>query len=291
MIDLVTGLVNSTLGYLVIAALSSLTIFIVLRRKDEFGREAVANMATSVLVAVANMGAGLLFARALRDHVQGAYDALHIPTLDPVIWTVIPVWIGAVIAVVAQDFVDYWNHRLMHSTRWGWLTHAAHHSDTHVNAFTSFRIHILESIVMWTSYTLLLTWMQLPGLVPFMIILVQLHNMYVHLNLNIDHGRFKYLLASPVFHRWHHADAPEAYGKNLANVIPLYDVMFGTYYMPGRCKAAMGAVSAEIGGTNPVAIYLYPATQTWGAIRLWVAARRAKSAPHYGSVEPRESAV
>jgi len=86
--------------------------------------------------------------------------------------------------------------------------------------------------------------------------------MYVHMNLPFNHGPFKYLIASPVYHRWHHADVPEAYGKNLANVIPLYDVMFGTYYEPGPCNEPMGALKTGVADKNPFAIYIYP-FQEW----------------------------
>lgn len=278
MLDWLLEQINTIQGYFLIAFLSSIALYVFFNQKDQLSRLAISNIATSVLLAGANLAAGVLFATSLRTWVQHSYDAWHIPQLDREVWQHVPVWVGVLFAIAAQDLVDYWNHRLMH-TRLGWLTHAAHHSDTHVNAFTSFRVHILESLVMWTSYTLLLTWLQLPHLVPVMVVVMMLHNLYVHLNLNIDHGPFRYLLASPMFHRWHHADVPEAYGKNLANVIPLYDVIFGTYYMPGRCTATMGAQSAGIEGTAPVAIYLYPVVQ--GAKLIRAAARRLYSRlPH-----------
>ena len=103
----------------------------------------------------------IFFLNDANAYIQSAYTALHIPTLDPAIWDNVPVWIFCIIGVAAKDFVDYWNHRLMH-TKWGWPTHAAHHSDTHVNAFTANRIHFLEAMIMTTSYVLLMTWIQIP---------------------------------------------------------------------------------------------------------------------------------
>jgi sterol desaturase/sphingolipid hydroxylase (fatty acid hydroxylase superfamily) len=66
------------------------------------------------------------------------------------------------------------------------------------------------------------------------------------------------LIASPVYHRWHHADVPKAYGKNLANVMPIYDVMFGTYYNPGKCDARMGALKTGVEDKSAIAIITYP---------------------------------
>jgi len=42
--------------------------------------------------------------------------------------------------------------------KWLWPVHAIHHSDPVVNGLTTYRIHILEALVMWGSYTILLTW-------------------------------------------------------------------------------------------------------------------------------------
>ena len=53
---------------------------------------------------------------------------------------------------------------------------------------------------------------------------------FVHANLNWTLGPFKYLLAGPVFHRWHHT--VEHGDKNFAGTFSLFDVMFGTFYMP-----------------------------------------------------------
>ncbi len=150
--------------------------------------------------------------------------------------------------------------------------HAAHHTDTHVNGFTTFRIHFFEAIFMQTTYLALLTWLQLPQLIPALAMLRKLLSIYVHLDLDWAHGRFKYLLASPVFHRWHHADLPEVQGKNLANNFPFFDVVFGTYYEGGPCRAPMGALSSGLADKNPFLIWIYP-FQAWGKL-IYLAAPR-----------------
>jgi sterol desaturase/sphingolipid hydroxylase (fatty acid hydroxylase superfamily) len=181
-----------------------------------------------------------------------------------------------ILAIAAKDFVDYWNHRAMHM-KWLWPTHAAHHTDTHVNAFTAYRIHFLETLFMNLTYIVLLTWLQMPGAIPVVALLSLLHNQYVHLDLPFNHGPFKYLIASPVFHRWHHADVDEAYGKNLANMIPAYDVIFGTYYNPGPCTAPLGALKMGLADKNPFQIFIYPAIR-WGELVRESLARRGRFA-------------
>ena len=242
---------------IIIAAAMCLVLYIAFKKRNELSRHALENTATTLVLAGFNMAVAIFFLNDVNAFAQSSFDALRIPTLNPEIWNSVPLWIVCLFGVAAKDFVDYWNHRLMH-TKWGWPTHAAHHSDTHVNAFTANRVHFLEALLMTVSYILLLTWLQIPQALPFVIVFYILHNKYVHMDLDFEHGSLKYLIASPVYHRWHHADVPEAYGKNLANVMPIYDVMFGTFYNPGKCDAPMGALMTGVEDKSAIAIMTYP---------------------------------
>jgi len=197
------------------------------------------------------------FLKLLLAGAQGVYDGLGIPRLPVDFWAGVPTGIVAVVAVVAYDFANYWNHRLMHAPLL-WPVHAIHHSDPDVSGMTTFRVHALEPVVMVCSHVVLLTWLGLPAdaLGPVGVFLI-LHNMYIHADLDWTHGPLELLVASPRFHRWHHADVPAHYGTNLANVIPLFDVAFGTYLVPGPCTAPLGAVGVP--ESNPLKLFLYPA--------------------------------
>ena len=58
------------------------------------------------------------------------------------------------------------------------------------------------------------------------------HSAFVHANLNWTLGPFKYVLATPVFHRWHHTSLEEGGNTNFAGTFPLWDLLFGTFRMP-----------------------------------------------------------
>jgi sterol desaturase/sphingolipid hydroxylase (fatty acid hydroxylase superfamily) len=174
------------------------------------------------------------------DFLQMAYGALGVPSIPKSFWDGWPVALQVLLFLLALDFTDYWNHRLMH-TRWVWPIHAIHHSDSDVNGFTSLRVHLLETLLMRGTHIFFLSWLGFSHIATGAVILfLSLLNVYVHANVDWHHGRFHLLLASPRFHRWHHADATEARGKNLANIFPFYDWMFGTHYNPGPCNAVMG---------------------------------------------------
>lgn len=245
------------------AAFCAIAYFL-FNRRDEITLLAVRNTAATIVVVGLNAAAFWLFVDEVNLYLQHFYDSLGIPTLPADIWQPVPFPLLCLMALIAKDFADYWNHRLMHTT-WLWPTHAAHHSDTHVNAFTSFRVHFLEAIVMGISYLIILTWLQMPTAVPVVYLVTHLHNLYVHTNLPIRHGPFKLLVASPAFHRWHHADVKAAHGKNIANVMPLWDALFGTYYDDRLCDAPMGGLKSGIHDTDPLQIFIYPFRQ-WGRL-------------------------
>ncbi|EBX4817105.1 fatty acid hydroxylase family protein, partial [Salmonella enterica subsp. enterica serovar Newport] len=210
-------------------------------------------VAASIGTTLAVYHLNLLFAPLaffLSGQVDALYAALGVPTLPASTWEGLPWWALALIAVAMNDFADYWAHRVLHM-KWLWPIHAIHHSDAHLSGFTTYRVHFLEKSVMVATFTLLLTWLGFPpialGAAAGLLIL---HNMYVHLAIDIDHGPFRLLLASPRYHSWHHADVPEYHGKNLANVMPLWDWLFGTYKEGGRCDARFGA--AGVSPDDPV---------------------------------------
>ena len=231
-----------------------------------FGRErrrspeALKNLVASIGWMAVNwcMAPVIYFAMQYTRHLYGLFS---IPALPASIWETVPWPILLLISVLLKDFADYWNHRLMHM-RWIWPIHAVHHSDTHVNFLTSYRIHFLESIFMDLSYVILLTWLGIPPIMGAIgRMLLTLHNCYVHIDVDFGHGPFKYLLAPPRQHRWHHADHPDAYGKNLAIVFPFYDVFFGTYYVPARCDKVVGALSEDVPPFNVASQVALPLTR------------------------------
>ncbi len=161
---------HAFLADIAIAAAATLFLFVFLRKRAELSAHAFQNTLTTLFVLAFNVVILICFLRDVDDSLQAAYDALGIPTLDRAFWDGVPFFVTCLIGIAAKDFADYWNHRFMH-TSWGWPTHAAHHSDTHVNGFTSFRIHFLESLVMSVSYILLLTWLQIPAAIPALLLL------------------------------------------------------------------------------------------------------------------------
>lgn len=143
-----------------------------------------------------------------------------------------PVWWQAAVIFLVSDVMLYWLHRWFHTMPM-WRFHAIHHSSPHVDWLSTFRFHPVNT---WLSFTLVDALMVLLGFSPAAIVTMASFNMIysamVHANLNWTFGPFKYIFASPVFHRWHHTAQEEGMNKNFAPTFPLLDIVFGTFYMP-----------------------------------------------------------
>ena len=144
----------------------------------------------------------------------------------------LPLWLQAACILVLGDFIGYWMHRAFHGA-WLWRFHAVHHSSVDLDWLSSVRLHPVNDAVMRIAGTMPVLALGFApvavlGIVPVLTLLAIL----VHADLDWDWGPLRWLLVSPCFHRWHHTDEQIARVKNFAGLLPLWDLLFGTYYMP-----------------------------------------------------------
>lgn len=137
-----------------------------------------------------------------------------------------------ILILLFQDVFMYWVHRLFH-TRFAWPFHAVHHSSTSLNWLSTQRFHPVNNILEFALADVLALMLgfspeALVVLVPFNIAF----SAYVHSNLRLQFGPLKYVIVSPVFHRWHHTQVTEGGMKNFAPTFSFLDIIFGTFYMP-----------------------------------------------------------
>lgn len=159
----------------------------------------------------------------------------------------LPLWLQAAIVFIVSDVILYWTHRTFHGKDL-WRFHAVHHSPEHVEWHSTYRFHPIN---IWLSFTLVDTLMLFVGFSPESVTMMSSFNLIysamVHANLNWTFGPFKYLFASPVFHRWHHTTQAEGMDKNFAPTFPLLDIVFGTFYMPeGKLPQTYGITGTHI---------------------------------------------
>lgn len=172
---------------------------------------------------------------AIGIEAVGAASA-KLPRLSEHAWEGVPFWVGVVVGMLAVDFASYWAHRAMH-WKWFWPIHAIHHSDPVVSPGTALRVHVFQLAFVSIAYALFISWLRIPtAAVAVVGIVMAVHNQYAHLDVEWTHGPLRKVIVSPSYHRWHHTHVPEVQGKNLANVFPLWDILFGTYYGGEPCR-------------------------------------------------------
>jgi lathosterol oxidase len=66
------------------------------------------------------------------------------------------------------------------------------------------------------------------------VFLVAAQATFIHSNVRWEFRPFRKLVATPAFHHWHHSAEREAVDKNFAVHTPIWDSLFGTYYLPSR---------------------------------------------------------
>lgn len=158
----------------------------------------------------------------------------------------LPLWLQAVIILVLGDFVGYWMHRAFHGTRL-WTFHAIHHSSVNLDWLSSVRVHPVNEVLARVAGTLPplalgLAPVAVVGVAPF----ITLFAIVLHANVDWDWGPLRRVFASPRFHRWHHTDEAAGRDKNFAGIFPVWDILFGTYYMPQDARPMRFGTSTPV---------------------------------------------
>jgi sterol desaturase/sphingolipid hydroxylase (fatty acid hydroxylase superfamily) len=149
-------------------------------------------------------------------------------------------WIGELPLVVqlpvimlSADFFQYWAHRAFHRIPWLWNFHAVHHSAQSMDWMSGARMHFLEIILMRSITALpVLALGFAPLAVEIYVLVAYVYTTLIHANIGWRLPLIHHFLVTPQFHHWHHGAEKEAIDVNFAIHFPLYDRLFGTYYLP-----------------------------------------------------------
>jgi sterol desaturase/sphingolipid hydroxylase (fatty acid hydroxylase superfamily) len=165
-----------------------------------------------------------------------------------------PVALQALALLGVGDGVGYWGHRAFHRG-WLWRSHAVHHGSTELDWLSAVRVHPLNEIGMRLLQALPFLLLGFdPRVVAGFVPLLTFYAIFVHANVPWDFGPLRFVIATPRFHRWHHTARGEGLDTNFAGLLPLWDLLFGTFYMPrGRQPERFGVVPGDPAtGAGPV---------------------------------------
>jgi len=217
------------------------------------GRQAIAIGRPAIAAMRVNLGWLFLDAIIIAPAIAVAVASLRfvirqysLEVVDEQAWQMLWTPLVGVIAVFLGDFVSYWRHRLEH-TPWLWPAHAIHHSDTEMSWLTLARFHPVNRLV---TGCVDIVFLALLGFPTWALIANQIvrhyYGEFIHADVPWTFGPLRWVFVSPAMHQWHHARDVEGAGSNFATVFSVFDLGFGTYYLPGPCNVPLG-VTEDVG--------------------------------------------
>ncbi|WP_087004231.1 sterol desaturase family protein [Rhizobium sullae] len=152
-----------------------------------------------------------------------------------------PIWLQAIEVTLVADIGFYLAHRAFHSVPFLWKFHSVHHSIEEMDWLAAHRVHPVDQIATMTASMLPVYALGFSGsAIAIYAFMYQAQSLLIHSNTRIRFGPLKWVLASPQFHHWHHANERQAYDKNFAGQLPFIDALAGTLYMPERMPRVYG---------------------------------------------------
>lgn len=139
-------------------------------------------------------------------------------------------WLEILLVTLFAEFAKYWAHRLHHVIAPLWWLHAMHHGSERLYVINGLRFHPLNYVlnILVSLLPLMLIGVSSEALLGYLaitqpIILVQ------HANIQLNHGRWNWILSTPEVHRWHHSTINTEANRNYGNALLIWDHVFGTY--------------------------------------------------------------
>ncbi|NRR30482.1 sterol desaturase family protein [Oxalobacteraceae bacterium] len=151
-----------------------------------------------------------------------------------------PLWLRFPCALLVAELGFYWGHRWMHEVSWMWRFHAVHHGAASMDWLVNSRAHPIDLVFMRLCgfVPLYLTGLAQPSgvtldWVPLLVALIgSMWGYFIHANVRWRLGWIEQIVSTPAFHHWHHNNTgPEHRHMNYAPMFPVFDRLFGTYYL------------------------------------------------------------
>ncbi|MFN3606489.1 MAG: sterol desaturase family protein [Cypionkella sp.] len=182
----------------------------------------------------------------------------------------LPLWAQVMGAIVIADIGYYWAHRICHKVPFLWQFHAVHHSIEDMDWLATHRVHPIDQIFT-NTFSLLPIWCMGFSLEALALhqALYQVQALLLHSNVKLTFGPLKWLIASPEYHHWHHANETDAYDRNFAAQLSVIDVIAGTAFLPRKRRPKAYGLNAPMPRTYAHQM-IYPFKAIW---RMATAAR------------------
>jgi sterol desaturase/sphingolipid hydroxylase (fatty acid hydroxylase superfamily) len=196
------------------------TLILLLRFKQRHGRETRVNLISGGMTIVVQA----VFKTFLLNNVypQVFENRLFNPGMH---------WYTWALGFLLYTFIQFATHAGYHKIRLFWCLHEVHHSAIHMNVTTGLRTSVFDVTSLDLCY-LLIPFLGIHPVVYFILYtLNKFWGAFIHINEHIV-SRIPMLekwLVTPSEHHIHHARNPRYLDKNYGELVPWYDMLFGTW--------------------------------------------------------------
>lgn len=154
------------------------------------------------------------------------------------LWPIGWPWLAQlVLALVIAEWVEYWVHRLMHENALLWRFHALHHSAPRLYWLNAVRFHPVDTLALGIGKLLPLALLGAPASVFALVnVFSAVHGSVKHANIPARIGLLNWVFSMAELHRWHHSPLMDEANHNYGGNLILWDVIFGTRYLPADRK-------------------------------------------------------
>ncbi len=165
-------------------------------------------------------------------------------------------WWAWLIAVVAFDFVNYWQHRHGHEINWMWAVHGVHHAAEDYNLAAALRQPLLSHLYSWVYRLPLALFVPIPMFVG-VVVFDFLYQFVQHTRYVGTLGPLEWVMNTPSHHRVHHGRNAKYLDKNYGGIFIVWDRLFGTFQIEEE-EPDYG-ITEPLGTVDPI----------WGNLALW----------------------
>ena len=137
-------------------------------------------------------------------------------------------------ALLAWDFIYYWNHRIQHESRWLWAIHVVHHSSERYNLTTALRQPVADVFGMFVPYGVLAFLGFRPRVIENARAINLIYQFWIHTEAIDRLGRAEEVLNTPSHHRVHHGVQSQYLDRNHGGILIIWDRLFGTFQREGE---------------------------------------------------------
>ncbi|MFN3256826.1 MAG: sterol desaturase family protein [Ilumatobacter sp.] len=151
--------------------------------------------------------------------------------LRPVV-EMLPAALLPFVGIMLFDLATYWVHRWSHEVPLLWRFHAVHHSTEHLDWVSGFRNHPFDGAILAPPFVLLMAAGFDAQFTGILAVIQIASGLFLHANVRWRLRPLHRIVITPEFHHWHHTNERAAHHSNYSVFLPLWDTLFGTYFMP-----------------------------------------------------------